>query len=197
MKSYQKCHAIQSIQHTQCRPRFMTTNITYPPATQPPLVIRAIRKFWRLAVDQPYRDMTWLHVIRPSGAFQPFNDNEPNRYPGIFSFVQSTLGAASDIRVLSFGCSTGEEVFSLRQYFPRAVIKGLDINSGNIAACRRRLRQAPDRHFVRDRKSDRRGAVGGLSSAWGCFGMAVSVGRVSRGAIRSCVSKFLRAPSPI
>jgi SAM-dependent methyltransferase len=113
-------------------------------STQPPLVIRAIRKFWRLAVDRPYRDMTWLHVMRPNGAFQPFNDTEPNRYPGIFGFAQSALGAASNIRILSFGCSTGEEVFSLRQYFPNAAIKGLDINSGNIAASGRRLRQAPD-----------------------------------------------------
>jgi SAM-dependent methyltransferase len=63
---------------------------------------------------------------------------------GNFSFAQSALGAASDIRILSFGCSTGEEEFSLRQYFPHAFIKGFDINSGNIAACRRRLRQAPD-----------------------------------------------------
>jgi hypothetical protein len=66
--------------------------------------------------------------MRPNGAFQPFNDTEPNRYPGIFSFAQSALGAASDIRILSFGCSTGEEVFSLRQYFPHAFIKGFDIN---------------------------------------------------------------------
>jgi 2-polyprenyl-3-methyl-5-hydroxy-6-metoxy-1,4-benzoquinol methylase len=88
--------------------------------------------------------MAWLYLMRPKGAFQPFNRTELDRYPGIFSFAQSELGAASEIRILSFGCSTGEEVFSLRQYFPRAIVKGLDINPGNIAVCRRRLRQSPD-----------------------------------------------------
>jgi SAM-dependent methyltransferase len=122
----------------------MTTNINYPAAARPPLVIRAMRNFWRLALDRPYRDMMWLYAMRPKGAFQPFNDTEPNRYPGIFSFAQSELGAASDLRILSFGCSTGEEVFSLRQYFPRAIIKRFDIKPGNIAVCRGRLRQSPD-----------------------------------------------------
>jgi SAM-dependent methyltransferase len=35
-------------------------------------------------------------------------------------------------------------VFSLRQYFPHASIKGIDINPGNIAVCRRRLKKSPD-----------------------------------------------------
>lgn len=42
-------------------------------------------------------------------------------------------------RLLSFGCSTGEEVFSLRRYFPAAEIVGIDINPWAIAVCRRRL----------------------------------------------------------
>jgi SAM-dependent methyltransferase len=46
--------------------------------------------------------------------------------------------------ILSFGCSTGEEVFSLRRYFPRPVIKGIDINRLNIATCRRRLCRGHD-----------------------------------------------------
>jgi SAM-dependent methyltransferase len=145
MERYEKCHVVQSIQTTRCCLKYMTSNITSSSAaTRPSLVLRAIRKFWRLATDRPYRDMTWLYVMRPKGAFQPFNDTEPNRYPEIFSFAQSKLGAASAVRILSFGCSTGDEVFSLRRYFPRALIKGLDINPGNIAMCRQRLRRSPD-----------------------------------------------------
>jgi 2-polyprenyl-3-methyl-5-hydroxy-6-metoxy-1,4-benzoquinol methylase len=104
--------------------------------------VRALRELWRLAVDRPYRNLRWLDRVRPKGAFQPFNDTRADRYPRIFSFVQSQLGAASKARILSFGCSTGEEVFSLRQYFPHAEIKGIDINPGNIAVCRRRLKRA-------------------------------------------------------
>jgi 2-polyprenyl-3-methyl-5-hydroxy-6-metoxy-1,4-benzoquinol methylase len=88
--------------------------------------------------------MMWLHFAHPEGAFQPFNDTSHNRYPHIFSFVQSVLGRGSAVNVLSYGCSTGEEAFSLREYLPNATIKGVDINAGNIAVCRRRLRKTPD-----------------------------------------------------
>jgi len=52
---------------------------------------------------------------------------------------------------LSFGCSVGDEVFSLRHYFPEAHIVGIDISRGNISECRRRQqRQGDDRmNFVR------------------------------------------------
>jgi 2-polyprenyl-3-methyl-5-hydroxy-6-metoxy-1,4-benzoquinol methylase len=107
--------------------------------------VRALREVWRLAVDRAYRHQKWLRLLRPKGAFQPFNTTRPDRYPRIFRFVQEQLGAGSKIRILSYGCSTGEEVFSLRRYFPYASIKGIDINPGNIAVCRRRLKQTSDR----------------------------------------------------
>jgi 2-polyprenyl-3-methyl-5-hydroxy-6-metoxy-1,4-benzoquinol methylase len=123
----------------------MFININNSPATgRPPFPIRAIRKLWRLALDAPYRNMMWLYWARPKAAFQPFNDTQFDRYPQIFAFVQSALGRESAIDILSYGCSTGDEVFSLRRYFPRAVIKGIDINPANIAVCRRRLNKSPD-----------------------------------------------------
>jgi 2-polyprenyl-3-methyl-5-hydroxy-6-metoxy-1,4-benzoquinol methylase len=109
-----------------------------------PFLLRAGRMLWRLAVDGPYRHMLWLRWRQPAEAFQPFNTTRPDRYPEIFAFVQLELGAQSNARILSFGCATGEEVFSLRSYFPSAVIKGVDINPGNIAAARRRLRGKRD-----------------------------------------------------
>lgn len=124
----------------------MIVNINTPPApaNRAAFPIRVLRKLWRLTSDRAYRNMIWLHFARPCGAFQPFNDTQQNRYPQIFSFIQSTLGRDSRIRILSYGCSTGDEVFSLRRYFPRAVIRGLDINPGNVAVCRKRLRTVPD-----------------------------------------------------
>lgn len=115
-----------------------------PGPDEPARALRALRRLWRLIVDRPYRNMTWLHLVRPKGAFQPFGDTGENRYPRIFRFVQTQLGGESDVRLLSFGCATGHEVHSLRNYFPRATIKGLDINPGSIAVCRRGLRKAPD-----------------------------------------------------
>jgi 2-polyprenyl-3-methyl-5-hydroxy-6-metoxy-1,4-benzoquinol methylase len=109
-----------------------------------PLPLRLIRALWWLASERNYRNMAWLRLVRPRGAFQPNNDTGADRYPAIFRFVQSQLGGDREVRILSFGCSTGEEVFSLRGYFPRAVIKGIDINALNIASCRQRLRRAGD-----------------------------------------------------
>ncbi|NDB69413.1 MAG: class I SAM-dependent methyltransferase, partial [Methylocystaceae bacterium] len=45
--------------------------------------------------------------------------------------------------IMSFGCSTGEEVFSLRARLPSAEIIGLDINPRAIAACEKHLAAAP------------------------------------------------------
>jgi SAM-dependent methyltransferase len=115
-----------------------------PDTQRPSFAVRALRELWRLFIDSPFRHVTLLRLMHPKGAFQPFNDTRTDRYPRIFGFVQSQLGAASESKILSYGCSTGEEVFSLRSYFPGAAIKGIDINPGNIAICRRRLKQIRD-----------------------------------------------------
>lgn len=98
----------------------------------------------RLARDPAYRHMMRLYWWPKRGAFQPFNDTFPDRYPAIFKFVQGHLGAKRPLDLLSFGCATGEEVFSLRRYFPNSLIKGIDINPGNIAVARKRLETAGD-----------------------------------------------------
>jgi hypothetical protein len=86
----------------------MITNINKVTGGDPPsFPIRAARKLWRMVVDRPFRYAMWLYVVRPRGAFQPFNDTRQDRYPAIFSFVQSALGGDSAIKILSYGCSTG------------------------------------------------------------------------------------------
>jgi SAM-dependent methyltransferase len=109
-----------------------------------PLAVRASRRLWRLAADPAYRGTMWLLWRQPAAAFQPFGDTKPDRYPRIFAFVRDQFAGRDDLNILSFGCSTGEEVFALRRYFPHATIKGVDINRGAIAIARRRLRRAPD-----------------------------------------------------
>ncbi len=80
-------------------------------------------------------------VRRPvPGEFQPYYHTLPDRYPWLFGFAAARLGTRPDLRILSFGCSRGEEVFSLRKYFPSAAIKGIDINPRNIARCLSRMR---------------------------------------------------------
>jgi predicted O-methyltransferase YrrM len=56
-----------------------------------------------------------------------------NRYPEIFSAIQQLVDNNNDqLKLLSYGCSTGEECFSLRKYFPNANIVGADINIDNL-----------------------------------------------------------------
>lgn len=55
---------------------------------------------------------------------QTHTTTEFNRYPDIFTFVGNNWPHLQSI--LSFGCSSGEECFSLRNYFPKANIFGLD-----------------------------------------------------------------------
>ncbi|MFN3076738.1 MAG: class I SAM-dependent methyltransferase [Alphaproteobacteria bacterium] len=87
----------------------------------------------------------WLLLRRsPAGLFQPLGDTAEDRYPRIFEAVREGLREVPEARLLSFGCATGEEVFSLRRYFPRAAITGLDINPRAIAVCQRRQRRSGD-----------------------------------------------------
>ncbi len=97
------------------------------------------RFLWRMR-DPCSRNVALLNWERPDGLFQPYPTTAPHRYPDLFGFVRDRLGDSPERRILSFGCATGEEVFALRRYFPKAgLIKGIDINCRNVAACRRRL----------------------------------------------------------
>jgi SAM-dependent methyltransferase len=87
-----------------------------------------------------------LPVLRPggqrpvAGRFQPYNHTLPDRYPWLFEFAKASLRDIQHLRILSFGCSEGEEVFALRVYFPAADVKGIDIDPRNISVCRARAR---------------------------------------------------------
>ena len=66
-----------------------------------------------------------IALIHP-GFHQIPNTTALNRYPEIFACAAN---AAPDTRrILSFGCSTGEECVTLASYFPAAQIVGTDIN---------------------------------------------------------------------
>jgi 2-polyprenyl-3-methyl-5-hydroxy-6-metoxy-1,4-benzoquinol methylase len=54
-----------------------------------------------------------------------------NRHPDIFEFLSDNF-KDKNIKILSFGCSTGEECFSIREYLPKSKIIGVDINKESI-----------------------------------------------------------------
>ncbi|PPT92641.1 SAM-dependent methyltransferase [Xanthomonas theicola] len=119
--------------------------MTLPRLRRPRLLsLSAARLLYRALRSREGRAYAWLHLTSPLPLFQDYGTTAMDRYPALFGFVQAALGADRDAQLLSFGCASGEEVFSLRAYFRNATITGLDIHPGHIATCRRQLRARPD-----------------------------------------------------
>lgn len=81
---------------------------------------------------------------RRRGQYQRDPATRIDRYPLAFRFARDQLGYTAATRILSFGCSTGEEVFTLRRYFPAAIIKGIEVDPARIKLCRERLLEIRD-----------------------------------------------------
>lgn len=109
---------------------------------------RAAKFVYHLVRGVESRNAALLLLRPPDGLYQPYGTTSNDRYPEIFQHVREQIGDDADRRILSFGCATGEEVFSLRRYFPLATIVGLDINPHNIRVCRSRLRKIKDARIV-------------------------------------------------
>jgi len=61
-----------------------------------------------------------------------------NRYPELFNEIHSIISDKISPSILSFGCSTGEECFTMRSYFSNAKIIGVDINKSNLRKAKRK-----------------------------------------------------------
>ena len=61
----------------------------------------------------------------------------PNRYKSLFREVAKTCHPRV---VMSFGCSTGEEINTLLCVFPKSHIVGLDINDQVLSVCKERFK---------------------------------------------------------
>lgn len=85
-----------------------------------------------------------LRHFRQHHLLQPSTLTVADRHPRLFTELRNRLRAVERPHLLSFGCSTGEEVFALADYFPTATIRGIDINHACIRTARRRARQAAD-----------------------------------------------------
>lgn len=80
------------------------------------------------------------HLRRPvAGRFQPYLYTLPDRYPWLFDFARTALRDVPAPRLLSFGCSRGDELISLRRTFPNGTIRGLEISRRAASACRARI----------------------------------------------------------
>lgn len=64
-----------------------------------------------------------------------------NRYPELFEIASKELKHIQSPKILSFGCSTGEEPLSIRGYIPGSQIVGVDINHRALSIAKRRARE--------------------------------------------------------
>ena len=81
------------------------------------LLYRLIRAPFRFCFDPAYRALLKLRFLPPADLHQTAALTRMDRYPEIFSICRDYFAAARDLRILSYGCATGEEVMTLRRYF--------------------------------------------------------------------------------
>lgn len=99
-------------------------------------IARALHAAIRIVTTPGYRTELALRIGRAPELHQTTTQTALNRYPHVFAACRDYLGKRMELNILSFGCSTGEEVLTLRQYFPHARITGAEINPRCLAACR-------------------------------------------------------------
>ena len=107
------------------------------------LLVRSPWYVWQFATDGFYRTTILNRFRNPDSLHLTCNYTKMDRYPEIFALVKKHFeeqGKADspELKILSFGCSTGEEAFSLRGYFPKAEIVGVDISEWNLKQARKK-----------------------------------------------------------
>lgn len=94
-----------------------------------------IKTVKRIFSDENYRSILSLQLFNSNKVHQTTSLTFMDRYPVIFSACRDYFKNKTDLKILSFGCSTGEEVLTLRHYFPKAEIVGADINKKSLKVC--------------------------------------------------------------
>lgn len=130
--------------------------------------------------------MLYRRMRRPRpGEFQPYNFTLPDRYPWLFQFAAARIGSRADLRILSFGCSRGEEVFTLRKYFQTASLKGIDINPRNINRCLARARVEQSTNMTFEIAATTQQEAAGSYDAIFCLSVLCNGDLTTSGALRS------------
>jgi hypothetical protein len=88
------------------------------------------------------RALLWTRVAHGRALHQTSGTSWSERYPELFDLAAELAPRAG--RILSFGCSSGEELEALRRRFPTAEIVGAEINA--------RLRRTAAQRMAGDRR---------------------------------------------
>jgi hypothetical protein len=91
----------------------------------------------RLLADPAFRWSVLGASKHSSSYFQKETYTKVNRYPFVFRAVAEYLAAHNTPKILSYGCATGEEAYTLSQYLPGANILGVDVNQWCVKRARK------------------------------------------------------------
>jgi trans-aconitate methyltransferase len=109
--------------------------------------IKALGALRRFVVNRRIRSQMLTRLQYKEQHLQRETYSCEDRYPALFEYCRLHLESRPTPRILSFGCSTGEEVFTLARYLPHAEIVGVDINPWCLKQCRKQNR-SPKLHFL-------------------------------------------------
>jgi Methyltransferase domain len=120
------------------------------------LLFKILKSIWfvfRFCTNGRMRSEIFADLFSRNSQYQRATFTINNRYPLVFQKCTEYFASRNNTgpKILSFGCSTGEEVFTLGEYFPQAKIIGVDINSWCIRQCKK-MRPNPNFSFY-NRKS--------------------------------------------
>lgn len=88
-----------------------------------------------------------------STMFQTFGTTRFDRHPQMFTAARDAMRGRPVKKLLSYGCSTGEEAFSLSGYFPEARIYGTDINKDRLKIAQANNRDSRVTFFLSNPKN--------------------------------------------
>lgn len=112
---------------------------------------RRAGRFRTLVTDPRARSEALTRLRFGSRVHQDVSLSFYDRYPRLFAAARALLAQRPGPRILSYGCAAGEEVTSLRGYFPDAMLVGAEINPALLRACRK-LPPDPQRVFIASRQ---------------------------------------------
>jgi len=95
----------------------------------------------RLLPSADGRARLWTKMVHSGQVHQTTSHTAEDRYPILFDMAANLAPNAG--RILSFGCSTGEELTAIRTRFPAAEIVGVEINPRSRRIAGRRVSADP------------------------------------------------------
>jgi methylase of polypeptide subunit release factors len=94
--------------------------------------------FLKFFLNPRYRSEKITRNKYPDEMIQTSSATRMNRYPHLFEIASKELKEIPHPKILSFGCSTGEELLSIKEYISKAEIVGVDINHRAISIAKKR-----------------------------------------------------------